>query len=128
MLAVALLVFALRQVSSEAHWDKMQKYLRLSFWGLNLGLGGMVVLNLFPSGVLQLLDVTEHGYWHARSAEFSGQPLIVALEWARMPADLVFILLGVVPLTIVTILTYRHAHDAVNLSQSQGIRMARPHP
>ena len=109
MLAVALLVFALRQVSSEAHWDKMQRYLRVSFWGLNLGLGGMVVLNLFPSGVLQLLDATKNGYWHARSAEFSGQPLIVALEWARMPADLVFIVFGVVPLVIATLLTYRHA-------------------
>ncbi len=109
MLAVALLVFALRQVSTAAHWDKMQRYLRVSFWGLNLGLGGMVVLNLFPSGVLQFLDVTRHGYWHARSAAFSDQPLIVALEWARMPADAVFIVFGVVPLVIVTLLTYRHA-------------------
>jgi nitric oxide reductase subunit B len=108
MLAVALLVFALRQVSSEAHWEKMQRYLRVSFWGLNLGLGGMVVLNLFPTGVLQLLDATRNGYWHARSAEFSNQPLMVVLEWVRLPADLVFILLGVVPLAIVTLLTYRH--------------------
>ena len=109
MLAVALLVFALRQVSSEAHWGKMQRYLRVSFWGLNLGLAGMVVLNLFPSGVLQLLDATRHGYWHARSAAFSNQPLIVAMEWARMSADLVFIVFGVVPLVIVTLRTYRHA-------------------
>ncbi len=108
MLAVALLVFVLRQVSSEAHWAKMQIYLRTSFWGLNLGLAGMVVLNLFPIGVLQLLDVTRHGYWHARSPAFSSQPLIVALEWARMPADVIFMLLGVVPLVIVTLLTYRH--------------------
>jgi nitric oxide reductase subunit B len=109
MLAVALLIFALRQVSSETHWEKMQSYLRVSFWGLNLGLGGMVVLNLFPSGVLQLLDATRHGYWHARSPEFSNQALIIALEWARMPADLVFIFFGVVPLVIITLLTYRHA-------------------
>jgi nitric oxide reductase subunit B len=109
MLAVALIVFALRQVSDEPHWSRMEKYLRVSFWGLNLGLAGMVVLNLFPSGVLQLLDATKNGYWHARSTEFSSQPLIVALEWARMPADLVFIFLGVVPLVIVTLLTYRHA-------------------
>jgi nitric oxide reductase subunit B len=109
MLAVALLVFALRQMSSESHWSSMQKYLRISFWGLNLGLGGMVVLDLFPSGVLQLLDATKHGYWHARSAEFSSQPLIAAMEWARMPADLILIFLGVVPLVIVTLLTYRHA-------------------
>jgi len=77
--------------------------------GAHLGLGGMVVLNLFPIGVLQFLDAAKNGYWHARSAEFSSQPLIVALEWARMPADLVFILFGVVPLVIVTLLTYRHA-------------------
>jgi len=44
MLAVALLVLALRQVSSAAHWDRVQRYLRVSFWGLNLGLAGMVVL------------------------------------------------------------------------------------
>jgi nitric oxide reductase subunit B len=123
MLAVALLVFALRQVSSEAHWEKMQRYLRVSLWGLNIGLGGMVVLNLFPIGVLQFLDAAKNGYWHARSAEFSSQPLIVALEWARMPADLVFILLGVVPLVIVTLLTYRHAQaeEAVDL-QRTGVR------
>jgi nitric oxide reductase subunit B len=115
MLAVALLVFALRQVSSAAHWDSMQRYLRVSFWGLNLGLAGMIVLNLFPTGVLQLLDATKHGYWHARGAEFANQPLIVALDWARMPADLVFILFGVVPLVIATLLTYRHAR-AVSLT------------
>jgi nitric oxide reductase subunit B len=111
MLAVALLVFALRQMSSAAHWARMQPYLRVSFWGLNLGLAGMVVLNLFPTGVLQLLDAARHGYWHARSAEFANQPLIVALDWARMPADLVFILLGVAPIVIVTLLTYRHARS-----------------
>jgi nitric oxide reductase subunit B len=115
MLAVALLVFALRQVSNDDHWAKMERYLRVSFWGLNLGLAGMVVLDLFPSGVLQLLDATKHGYWHARSTEFSSQPVIVALEWARMPADVVFIIFGVVPLVIVTLLTYRHARrEAAN--------------
>jgi nitric oxide reductase subunit B len=112
MLAVALLVFVLRQVSSEAHWTKMQRYLRVSFWGLNLGLAAMVVLNLFPIGVLQFLDVTKHGYWHARSPAFSSQPLIVAMEWARMPADIIFIFLGVVPLVIVTLLTYIHVRSA----------------
>jgi nitric oxide reductase subunit B len=116
MLAVALLVFAVRQVSSEAHWAKMEKYVRVSFWGLNLGLAGMVVLDLFPSGVLQLLDAMKHGYWHARSAEFSNQPIIVAMEWARMPTDLVFIFLGVVPLVIVTLLTYRHARAEKSVS------------
>ena len=99
----------------------MQRYMRVSFWGLNIGLGGMVVLNLFPIGVLQFLDAVKNGYWHARSAEFSSQPLIVALEWARMPADLIFILFGVVPLVIVTLLTYRHAQaeEAAGLQRTR---------
>ena len=65
MLAVALMVFALRQCSTAEEWAKVEKYVRLSFWGLNAGLALMVVSNLFPLGVLQLLDVLENGYWHA---------------------------------------------------------------
>ena len=45
MLAVAFLVFALRQVSTDAAWPRVEKLVRASFWGLNLGLIGMVVLN-----------------------------------------------------------------------------------
>ena len=109
MLAVALLVFTLRQVSSDRDWGRAEKYVRVSFWGLNVGLGLMLALNLFPSGVLQFLDVIRHGYWHARGPEFAGQGLITALEWARLPADLVFILAGVAPLVVVTLRVYWRA-------------------
>jgi nitric oxide reductase subunit B len=108
MLGVALLVFALRQSSTEAHWTRVAKYIRVSFWGLNIGLALMVILNLFPSGVLQFLDVVDHGYWHARGPEYSSQPAIVALEWLRMPADTIFIVAGVLPLVIASIMTYLH--------------------
>jgi nitric oxide reductase subunit B len=73
---------------------------------LNIGLAGMVILQLFPSGVIQLLDVIKNGYWHARSLEFSGQQHIVNLAWLRLPADLLFIFAGVVPLLIAVIMTY----------------------
>ena len=66
----------------------------------------MVVLQLFPSGVLQLLDVINNGYWHARSLEFSGQPLMVSLAGLRLPADILFIAGGVLPLLYAVILTY----------------------
>ncbi len=52
MLALALTVFALRQVSSYDHWKRMEKLIRVSFWSLNIGLALMVVTNLFPGGVL----------------------------------------------------------------------------
>ena len=106
MLAVALLVMALRQVSDESHWRRVAWLVGLSFWGLNIGLAGMVVMNLFPSGVLQLVDVVRNGYWHARSPAFLDQPLMVRLEWLRLPTDVVFMVLGVLPLAAATLWTY----------------------
>ena len=106
MLGIAFLVFAIRQVSSAEHWKRIEKYVKISFWGLNIGLAGMVILQLFPSGVLQLLDVIKNGYWHARSLEFSGQQQIVNLAWLRLPADLLFIFAGVLPLLVAVVMTY----------------------
>ena len=106
MLGIGFVVFALRQISLDEHWRKIEKYIKISFWGLNIGLAGMVILQLFPSGVFQLFDVIENGYWHARSIEFSGQSHIVSLAWLRMPADLVFIVMGVLPMLYAIILTY----------------------
>src|SRR5674476_273872 len=106
MLGIAFVIFSIRQISSTEHWKRIEKYIKISFWGLNIGLAGMVILQLFPSGVLQLLDVIKNGYWHARSLEFSGQQHIVNLAWLRLPADLLFIFAGVVPLLIAVIMTY----------------------
>ena len=91
------MVFALRQVSTEEPWAQVEKYVRLSFWGLNVGLTLMVVTNLFPGGVLQLWDVLQNGYWHARGPEFLHQPFMRIIEWLRLPGDIVFIALGVLP-------------------------------
>jgi nitric oxide reductase subunit B len=106
MLGIAFVIFAIRQISSLTQWKKIEKYIKISFWGLNIGLAGMVILQLFPSGVLQLLDVIKNGYWHARSLEFSGQQHIVNLAWLRLPADLLFIFAGVLPLLIAVIMSY----------------------
>jgi nitric oxide reductase subunit B len=107
MFAVAFMIFAIRQVLPDEEWGRVEKFVRVSFWGLNIGLALMVILNLFPGGVLQLLDVLENGYWHARSPEFLDNKITVTIEWLRLPADSIFILLGVVPLLIATGLTYR---------------------
>lgn len=108
MLGLAFMVFALRQVSSNEHWNRIEKYIKVSFWGLNIGLAGMVIFQLFPSGVMQLLDVIDHGYWHARSLEFTGQQFMKNLAWLRFPADILFIAAGVLPLLYAVILTYVH--------------------
>jgi len=119
MLAVALMVFAFRQVLSDERWAVVEPLVRLSFWGLNLGLALMVILNLFPGGVLQLLDVLRNGYAHARSLEFLNQPIMRRIEWLRLPADLVFIGLGVVPLVLAALRTYRLAQAEVRVGVSE---------
>jgi nitric oxide reductase subunit B len=100
MLALAVLVFGLRAMQSDEVWAGTERYVRTGFWGLNVGLALMLVLNLFPAGVLQLLDVIQHGYWHARQVEFLMTGTFHTLEWLRIVGDLTVILLGVVPLTI----------------------------
>ncbi len=108
MFAVAFMVFAMRQVLPDDRWGHVERYIRVSFWGLNIGLALMVICNLFPGGVLQFWDVLENGYWHARSADFLDRRISRTIEWARLPADAVFILLGVVPLFIAVIRACNH--------------------
>ena len=113
MLALALMVLTLRQVLSDEQWVTPEKFIKVSFWGLNIGLALMVLTNLFPGGVFQLWDVMENGYWHARSAAYMGQDYVRLLEWFRMPADLIFIFLGALPAAIAALLTYRYIRSGV---------------
>jgi nitric oxide reductase subunit B len=102
MLAIALMVFVLRQ-TSEAGWPSIEKYVKVGFFGTNIGLAMMVAFSLFPGGVLQVWDVIQNGYWHARSLAYTGSDTARVLEWLRLPGDLVFIFLGAVPLTIAAV-------------------------
>ncbi len=107
MLALALMVIAFRQVLDDPQWQRVEKYVRVSFWGLNIGLALMVILSLFPGGVLQLWDVLTNGYWHARGPEFMNQPFVRLLEWLRLPGDAIFIAFGAAPMTLAALLTLR---------------------
>jgi len=100
MLALAVLVFCLRALKSDAVWNRSEKFIRLGFWGLNIGLGLMLLLDLFPAGVLQLWDSITNGYWHARRLSYLMGGTFHTLEWIRIIADLVFLLAGAVPLVI----------------------------
>ncbi len=103
MLAIALMVFVLRQTASDEHWPGIEKYVKVAFWGTNVGLMMMVVMSLFPGGVLQVWDVIENGYWHAREAGFTHSERSHLIEWLRMPGDMVFIVFGSIPLAIAAI-------------------------
>lgn len=104
MLGLAVLTFCIRSLLSDRDWARVEPFYRIGFWGLNAGLALMIVLNLFPAGVLQLYDVIRNGYWHARSLDFTMSGWFHRSEWIRIAGDLVFLLAGAVPMTLGTIL------------------------
>ena len=67
----------------------------------------MVLSNLFPGGILQLLDGLKNGYWHARGPEYLNSRTSIMIEWFRLPGDAIFILFGAVPLVTASWKTYR---------------------
>jgi len=112
MFAISFMVFSIRQVLPDEEWTHVEKYVRVSFWGLNIGLALMVVLNLFPEGVMQLVDVLKNGYWHARGPGFMDKTTTRFMEWVRLPGDAIFILLGALPLLIAAGSAYRFVRKA----------------
>jgi nitric oxide reductase subunit B len=96
MLAIALALFSLRNIVEPAAWK--EKWLNVSFWGLNIGLMGMILISLVPVGVMQAIESFNNGFWSARSLEFYQRPVVQTLLWMRIGPDTVFIAVGVVPL------------------------------
>ena len=60
----------------------------------------MIVLDLFPGGVIQLWDSIANGYWHARRLTFLMSGAYHKLEWLRMVGDMVFLFAGALPITL----------------------------
>jgi nitric oxide reductase subunit B len=87
-LAIALMLFTMRNVVRKEAWD--DRLLKVAFWGLNLGLLGMIVLSLLPAGIYQLAEAIEKGTWWARSPAVTGSAFIHSVTWARLVPDLVF--------------------------------------
>jgi nitric oxide reductase subunit B len=121
MFAVAFMVFAMRQVLPDDRWGRIERTIGVSFWGLNIGLALMVILNLFPGGVLQLWDVLENGYWHARGPEFLDRRITTLIEWARLPADAVFILFGVIPLFAAVVRAWLYTRGSKRMAAGQRV-------
>ena len=110
MMAIALALYCARNTTREDAWS--DRLFTLSFWGLNAGLLGMIVLTLTPVGVMQLVEAAENGFWSARSLEFYRQASVQRLLWLRILPDAVFIGLGVVPLCIGLVRAWRNMRPA----------------
>jgi nitric oxide reductase subunit B len=88
MLGLGLTLFCLRVLQPARKWK--EGALKYSFWSINLGLIFMVVLSMFPIGILQAEASIKYGTWYARSAEFMQSGPMQALRWMRVPGDVLF--------------------------------------
>jgi len=89
-LALALMLFALRELVPEQMWN--EKLLRFSFWSINIGLAMMMIFGLIPNGFYQLTESVNHGTWYARSVEVITSPWMKWTVWLRIPGDIIFAL------------------------------------
>ena len=89
LLALGLCLVIARKLTGTTEWK--EGALATAFWGMNIGLGLMVVLSLLPVGLAQTWASVEKGLWYARSADFLQLPAIQALRWMRLVGDTVFL-------------------------------------
>ncbi len=88
MLGIGLMLFVLRDMDKSVVWK--DKWIKFAFWTINIGLVTMVLLSVFPIGLMQTLASVKDGLWYARSAEFMQQPFMQTLKWMRVFGDTLF--------------------------------------
>ncbi|MBI4556577.1 MAG: cbb3-type cytochrome c oxidase subunit I [Candidatus Hydrogenedentes bacterium] len=109
MLAIGLMLFALRGLIEPKHWNNT--LLKLGFIGTNFGLLLMALFTLMPVGFMQAWDSFENGLWHARSPEFYNLPLVRFIGQWRLIPDLI-IIAGALCLVLFVIRAMRHLKPA----------------
>ena len=106
MLAVGLAMFCLRYLIPDQRWS--DRAAKMSFFGLNIGLAWMAFATLFPLGIRQLYESVNVGYFDARSLDYLSTNTNTVIEWLRLPGDLFFIAVGVLPLLYLCYVGVRH--------------------
>ncbi len=120
MLAVAAILFSTRYLMTDNAWSN--RLAGISFWGLNVGLMLMIVLNIFPAGVMQMIASYEHGFWYARSYDFIHSEIFQLLTWLRVAGDITFVMAGVLPLVILVVRGMFYRRPAVKLVSSSPVQ------
>lgn len=88
MLGIGLMLFVLRDMNKQKVWN--ERWVKFSFWSINIGLAAMVLISVLPVGLAQTVASVQEGLWFARSAEFMQQPYIVTFKWLRVIGDTMF--------------------------------------
>lgn len=95
-LSLAAILFCCQLMFESSAWNK--RLITTAFWSINVGLLLMVLLDLFPAGLLQFNAVVENGLWYARSSQFIESSAFQNLTWLRIIGGSIFVVGGVIPL------------------------------
>jgi len=119
MLAIGLALFCLRYLIPAERWP--EKWARISFWSANIGLAWMCFATLLPLGIAQLYKSVGEGYWEARDLKFLTEDTNTAIEWLRLPGDVVLIAGGAIPVLYIAYIGIRHTVKRVTLEEPEDI-------
>src|SRR5262245_60612549 len=119
MLALGLAMFCLRYLIPAEKWP--ERWAKVSFWATNLGLAWMCFATLLPLGILQLYKSVDSGYFEARQLKFLTNSTNAAIEWLRLPGDLLFIAGGAFTALYIAYLGIRYTVKSVTLGGPEGI-------
>jgi nitric oxide reductase subunit B len=119
MLALGLAMFCLRYLIPAERWP--ERWAKVSFWATNIGLAWMCFATLLPLGILQLYKSVNDGYFEARELKFLTNDTNAAIEWLRLPGDIVFIVGGAVPALYIGYLGIRHTVKQMTLEEPEDI-------
>jgi nitric oxide reductase subunit B len=122
MLAIGLLLFALRGIVDPKHWS--DKLLKIGFFCTNGGLFAMAIFTLLPVGFMQVWDSYTNGLWHARSPEFYNQDLVQTIGAWRLVPD-TFIIIGALALVAFVIRAFFHLKPST-IPEGQEIKLPDP--
>ena len=91
MLAIALATFSMRNIAKPEFWK--EKWMMTGFWGLNMGLMGMIAITLVPVGANAGHRELQQRLLVSEKLGIYQQPIIFKnrLLWLRVIPDSVFI-------------------------------------
>ncbi len=104
LLAISLILFAWRGLVRNEYWN--ERILKLSFWGMNIGLLLMFLATLLPLGLMQVWQTYTDGIWLSRSHYFYETPIVQTLAQWRIVPDTIIIVFGALPLLYFLISTF----------------------
>lgn len=88
LLSLGLILFIVQTTFQKRAWN--DKIVSFAFWGMNIGLGLMILLSLLPIGLIQFSAALDVGLWYARGSEVMQTELIQNLRWLRVIGDVIF--------------------------------------